>query len=66
MLLKSANVQEWTVTDVVEWLKAHQKLEKYTQQFASHDIDGFALLNLAESEIVEDLKVSEEHHVKEL
>lgn len=54
--MRSKSVSEWTVEDVIGWLKDSGHRDHYTTQcFERHQIDGKALMSLKE----EDLKTME-------
>lgn len=48
-------MSDWSVDDVIVWLKANILFEPYVDTFTENEIDGYSLLNLTESDMIETL-----------
>ena len=46
--MKNQDVSDWSVDDVIVWLKANIMFESYVNVFTTNEIDGYTLLNLTE------------------
>lgn len=53
--MKNQDVSDWSVDDVVVWLKANILFEPYVETFTENEIDGYSLLNLTEKDMVDTL-----------
>ena len=53
--MKNQDVADWTVDDVIVWLKANIMFESYVEVFTINEIDGYTLLNLTEEDMIETL-----------
>ena len=53
--MKNQDVADWTVDDVIVWLKANIMFESYVEIFTINEIDGYTLLNLTEEDMIETL-----------
>ena len=53
--MKNQDVADWTVDDVIVWLKANIMFESYVDVFTINEIDGYTLLNLTEEDMIETL-----------
>lgn len=64
--LTEADVLEWTVQDVCDWLEQDMDMPHYMQQFVAMEIDGATLLNLAEHDLAEELHVDDPDDLRRL
>ena len=55
--MKNQDVADWTVDDVIVWLKANIMFESYVEIFTINEIDGYTLLNLTEEDMIETLEM---------
>ena len=55
--MKNQDVADWTVDDVIVWLKANIMFESYVDVFTINEIDGYTLLNLTEEDMIETLEM---------
>ena len=55
--MKNQDVADWTVDDVIVWLKANIMFESYVEVFTINEIDGYTLLNLTEEDMIETLEM---------
>ena len=53
--MKNQDVSDWSVDDVIVWLKANILFETYVDLFTDNEIDGYTLLNLTEQDMQETL-----------
>ncbi|CDW89401.1 serine threonine-protein kinase ctr1-like [Stylonychia lemnae] len=52
IILRNKNVNEWSVEDVESWMHANQ-FDDYVKIFKKHHVDGYALINLTENDLVQ-------------
>ena len=50
--MKNQDVSDWSVEDVIVWLKANILFENYVDAFTTNEIDGYTLLNLTEDDMI--------------
>jgi len=63
--LLSKRIDNWTVSDVEDWLK-HLGLGEYAEQFKANHITGANLLDLTDAELKQEFKITSLGHRKDI
>ena len=50
-LVNNNSVNEWSIEDVEQWMHANQ-FDEYVKIFKKHHVDGYALINLTENDLI--------------